>query len=245
MANHVAVPTRVQQLVRKTLHRHDLRRKPRAGDRLRRSTAVRRASRSRPRISAAISIAARPASSRYTSQRHEADDVEILSGVFEGRTTGTPIALLIRNTDARSKDYDDLVDTFRPGPRRLHLLAEIRHPRSSRRRALVRARDDDARRRRRSIAKKWLAEKFGVRVRGHLAQIGAHRAARVRLGRGRRQSVLLARRLDGAGARELHHGAAQVRRFGRRARQRRRRRRAAGLGRADLRQARRRSRRRR
>ena len=53
--------------------------------------------------------------SRYTSQRHEADDVEILSGVFEGRTTGTPIALLIRNTDARSKDYNDLVDTFRPG----------------------------------------------------------------------------------------------------------------------------------
>ena len=54
--------------------------------------------------------------SRYTSQRREADDVEIVSGVFEGKTTGTPIALLIRNTDARSKDYDDLVDTFRPLP---------------------------------------------------------------------------------------------------------------------------------
>src|SRR3979411_2545105 len=47
-------------------------------------------------------------SSRYTSQRHEADEVEILSGVFEGRTSGTPIALLIRNTDARSKDYSEL-----------------------------------------------------------------------------------------------------------------------------------------
>jgi Chorismate synthase len=53
--------------------------------------------------------------SRYTSQRHEADDVEMLSGVYEGRTTGTPIALLIRNTDQRSKDYGDIVQTFRPG----------------------------------------------------------------------------------------------------------------------------------
>ena len=51
--------------------------------------------------------------SRYTSQRHEADEVEILSGVYEGKTTGTPIALLIRNTDQRSKDYGDIVSTFR------------------------------------------------------------------------------------------------------------------------------------
>src|SRR5207342_1250914 len=53
--------------------------------------------------------------SRHTSQRHEADAVEILSGVFEGRTTGTPIALLIRNTDARSKDYAAIAEQFRPG----------------------------------------------------------------------------------------------------------------------------------
>ena len=53
--------------------------------------------------------------SKYTSQRHEADDVDILSGVFEGKTTGTPIALLIRNTDARSKDYGEIKDVFRPG----------------------------------------------------------------------------------------------------------------------------------
>ena len=53
--------------------------------------------------------------SRFTSQRHEADEVEILSGTFEGRTTGTPIALLIRNTDQRSKDYGEILDTFRPG----------------------------------------------------------------------------------------------------------------------------------
>ena len=53
--------------------------------------------------------------SRHTSQRHEADEVEILSGVFEGLTTGTPIALLVRNTDARSKDYEKIVEQFRPG----------------------------------------------------------------------------------------------------------------------------------
>ncbi|HKX57579.1 MAG TPA: chorismate synthase, partial [Xanthomonadales bacterium] len=53
--------------------------------------------------------------SRHTSQRHEADDVQILSGVFEGRTTGTPIALLIENTDARSKDYSEIKSQFRPG----------------------------------------------------------------------------------------------------------------------------------
>jgi chorismate synthase len=53
--------------------------------------------------------------SRYTSQRHEADVVEILSGVYEGRTTGTPIALLIRNTNQRSRDYERIAQTFRPG----------------------------------------------------------------------------------------------------------------------------------
>src|ERR1700739_752567 len=57
----------------------------------------------------------KPGTSRHVTQRREDDLVEILSGVHEGRTTGTPIALLIRNTDARSKDYDDLVDKFRPG----------------------------------------------------------------------------------------------------------------------------------
>lgn len=57
----------------------------------------------------------RPGTSRHVTQRSEADRVEILSGVYEGRTTGTPIALLIRNTDQRSKDYSNLLDTFRPG----------------------------------------------------------------------------------------------------------------------------------
>ena len=57
----------------------------------------------------------RPGTSRHVTQRNEPDAVEILSGVFEGRTTGTPICLLIRNTDQRSKDYGNLLDTFRPG----------------------------------------------------------------------------------------------------------------------------------
>lgn len=57
----------------------------------------------------------KPGKSRHTTQRREADEVEILSGVFEGKTTGTPIGLLIKNTDQRSKDYSDIKDRFRPG----------------------------------------------------------------------------------------------------------------------------------
>jgi len=57
----------------------------------------------------------KPGTSRHTTQRREADEVEILSGVFEGRTTGTPIGLMIRNTDQRSKDYSEIMDRFRPG----------------------------------------------------------------------------------------------------------------------------------
>src|SRR5204863_2568627 len=57
----------------------------------------------------------KPGTSRHVTQRRESDSVEILSGVFEGRTTGTPIALLIRNEDPRSKDYSSIADTFRPG----------------------------------------------------------------------------------------------------------------------------------
>ena len=60
----------------------------------------------------------KPGTSRHVTQRQESDTVEILSGVFEGKTTGTPIALLIRNEDQRSRDYGNLVDTFRPGQRR-------------------------------------------------------------------------------------------------------------------------------
>ena len=109
--------------------------------------------------------------SRYTSQRHEADDIEILSGVYEGRTTGTPIALLIRNTDQRSKDYGELLDTFRPGHADYTYWQKygIRDPRGGGRSS---ARETTMRVAAAVVAKKWLAERHGVRVRGHLAQIG-------------------------------------------------------------------------
>lgn len=109
--------------------------------------------------------------SRWTSQRHEADEVEILSGVHEGRTTGTPIALLIRNTDARSKDYADLQDTFRPGHADYTYWHKygIRDPRGGGRSS---ARETTMRVAAAVIAKKWLMEKHGIRVRGHLARVG-------------------------------------------------------------------------
>jgi chorismate synthase len=69
---------------------------------------------SRP-ISSTGSTAGKPGQNKYTTQRREADAVEILSGVFEGRTTGTPIQLMIRNTDQRSKDYGEIAEKFRPG----------------------------------------------------------------------------------------------------------------------------------
>ncbi len=83
----------------------------------------------------------RPGQSRYTTQRREPDQVEILSGVFEGQTTGTPIQLQIKNQDQRSKDYSEIAAKFRPRPRRLHLLGQVRHPRLPRRRAVQRPRD--------------------------------------------------------------------------------------------------------
>jgi chorismate synthase len=109
--------------------------------------------------------------SRYTSQRHEADAVEILSGVFEGHTTGTPIALLIRNTDARSKDYSEVTQTFRPGHADYTYWQKygIRDPRGGGRSS---ARETTMRVAAGVIAKKWLIQKFGISVRGWLAQLG-------------------------------------------------------------------------
>jgi len=108
---------------------------------------------------------------RHTSQRHEADEVEILSGVYEGRTTGTPIALLIRNTDARSKDYANIAAQFRPGHADYTYWQKYGHrdPRGGGRSS---ARETTMRVAAAVIAKRWLREKFGARVRGHLAQIG-------------------------------------------------------------------------
>jgi len=108
--------------------------------------------------------------SRYTSQRHEADAVEIVSGVYEGKTTGTPIALLIRNTDARSKDYAEIAQIFRPGHADYTYWQKygIRDPRGGGRAS---ARETTMRVAAAVIAKKWLAEKFGIEVHGWLAQM--------------------------------------------------------------------------
>jgi chorismate synthase len=109
--------------------------------------------------------------SRYTSQRHEADEVEILSGVFEGRTAGTPIALLIRNVDARSKDYAEIAQTFRPGHADYTYWQKygIRDPRGGGRSS---ARETTMRVAAGVVAKKYLLEKFQIVVRGWLAQLG-------------------------------------------------------------------------
>ncbi len=108
---------------------------------------------------------------RHTSARHEADAIEILSGVYEGVTTGTPIALLVRNTDARSKDYTRIVDQFRPGHADYTYWQKygIRDPRGGGRSS---ARETTMRVAAAVIARKWLAETFGVRVQGWMAQIG-------------------------------------------------------------------------
>ena len=109
--------------------------------------------------------------SRHTSQRHEADEVEVLSGVYEGITTGTPIALLIRNTDARSKDYSAIARQFRPGHADYTYWQKYgaRDPRGGGRSS---ARETTMRVAAGVIAKKWLSDRHGVQVQGWLAQIG-------------------------------------------------------------------------
>ena len=114
----------------------------------------------------------KPGTSRHVTQRRESDRVEILSGVFEGKTTGTPIALVIRNQDQKSKDYDELLDTFRPGHADYTYWRKygVRDPRgggrsSARLTAPMVAAG--------AVAKKWLFEKYGTRVRGCLQQLGS------------------------------------------------------------------------
>ncbi len=108
---------------------------------------------------------------RHTSQRHEADEIEILSGVYQGKTTGTPIALLIRNTDQKSKDYSEIVDRFRPGHADYTYWQKygIRDPRGGGRSS---ARETTMRVSAGVIAKKWLAQHHHIAIQGHLAQVG-------------------------------------------------------------------------
>jgi chorismate synthase len=115
----------------------------------------------------------KPGTSRHVTQRRESDAVEILSGVFEGRTTGTPIALLIRNEDQRSKDYAAIADTFRPGHADYVYWKKygIRDYRGGGRAS---ARETAVRVAAGAIARKWLAERYGVAIRGHLVQLGPH-----------------------------------------------------------------------
>ncbi len=113
----------------------------------------------------------KPGTSRHVTQRREEDKVEILSGVFEGVTTGTPIALLIRNTDQRSKDYSKIKDAFRPGHADYTYWQKygIRDYRGGGRQS---ARETAVRVAAGAVAKKWLHEKYGVVIRGYLSQLG-------------------------------------------------------------------------
>ena len=113
----------------------------------------------------------KPGTSRHVTQRQESDAIEILSGVFEGRTTGTPIGFLIRNEDQRSKDYSKLADTFRPGHADYTYWQKygVRDYRGGGRAS---ARETTIRVAAGAIARKWLRERYGVVIRGYLAQIG-------------------------------------------------------------------------
>jgi len=114
----------------------------------------------------------RPGRSRHTTQRKEPDQVEILSGVFEGVTTGTPIGLLIRNQDQRSRDYGDIKDKFRPGHADYTYQQKygIRDYRGGGRSS---ARETTMRVAAGAIARKYLHERLGVEIRGYLSQLGS------------------------------------------------------------------------
>lgn len=118
----------------------------------------------------------KPGTSRHVTQRREADEVEILSGVFEGKTTGTPIALLIRNTDQRSKDYGNIARQFRPGHADYTYWHKygIRDYRGGGRSS---ARETAARVAAGAVAKKWLKQQFGMEFVCYVSQIGEREIA--------------------------------------------------------------------
>jgi chorismate synthase len=118
----------------------------------------------------------KPGSSRHVTQRRESDAVEILSGVYEGKTTGTPIGFLVRNEDARSKDYAEIARKFRPGHADYTYWQKYgtRDPRGGGRAS---ARETVVRVAAGAVAKKWLGMRYGVHVRGYLAQLGSRKIA--------------------------------------------------------------------
>jgi len=113
----------------------------------------------------------RPGTSKYVTQRQEPDRVEILSGVYEGRTTGTPICLLIRNQDQRSKDYSEIAQTFRPGHADYTYWRKfgIRDPRGGGRSSARLTAPTVAAG---AVARKWLLEQYGTRFRGCMTHVG-------------------------------------------------------------------------
>lgn len=113
----------------------------------------------------------KPGTSRHVTQRKEPDTVEILSGVFEGKTTGAPIGFIIRNQDQRSQDYGTIAETFRPGHADYTYLQKygIRDYRGGGRSS---ARETAVRVAAGAIAKKWLKERYGVTIRGYMSQLG-------------------------------------------------------------------------
>lgn len=120
----------------------------------------------------------KPGQSRHTTQRREADEVKILSGVFEGKTTGTPIAMVIYNTDQKSKDYSNIMNSFRPGHadytyEQKYGIRDYRGGgRSSARETAMRVAAG-------GIAKKYLREKYGIQIRGYLSQLGPVKAEKL------------------------------------------------------------------
>ena len=122
----------------------------------------------------------KPGTSRHTTQRREADQVKILSGVFEGKTTGTPIGLMIENTDQRSKDYSKIAESFRPGHadysyQQKYGFRDYRGGgRSSARETAMRVAAG-------SIAKKYLKQAFNIEIHGYLSQLGPIKAEKIDL----------------------------------------------------------------
>jgi chorismate synthase len=113
----------------------------------------------------------RPETSRHVTQRQETNQVEILSGIFENKTTGAPMALLIRNTDQRSQDYTKIADIFRPGHADYTYWKKY-GIRDHRRGARASARETAVHVAAGAIAKKWLQQHCGVMIRAYLSQIG-------------------------------------------------------------------------
>lgn len=113
----------------------------------------------------------KPGTSRHVTQRRESDTVQILSGIYEGKTTGTPIALLIQNEDQRSKDYSNISDSFRPGHADFTYWNKfgIRDPRGGGRSSARLTAPTVAAG---AVAKKWLKENYGLNIRGYMSQLG-------------------------------------------------------------------------